>query len=239
MMRTRTAAAAAAAATRYAALFLFAGLGVLPAACGGKDKPAEDATNAFGSGSGNGASDMPPAGDSTPAPSASASSETPAPLGSVFGGGGASTAKDQKTFDAMTASPAAKLDTKGAAGARDALGRKLHALAKKVAPGMAPEGPLARATLKEGERAQMDVTLQQGKCYAIIGTSEKVKDLDLHLMVPPGVMSAQDTTDDESPVIGKPPTPFCEESASASYKLGMYAEKGAGDVVVQVYSKKK
>ena len=238
MMRTRTSAAAA---TRYAALFLFTAIGALPIACGGKDKPAEDATSAFGSASAT--SDMPPTGDSTPAPSASASSDTPAPLGSVFsggsGGGAGSNAKDQKTFDALTAAPAAKLDTKGAAGARDALGRKLQALAKKVAPGMAPEGPLARATLKEGERAQMDVTLQQGKCYAIIGTSEKVKDLDLHLMVPPGVMSAQDTTDDESPVIGKPPTPFCEESASASYKLGMYAEKGAGDVAVQVYSKKK
>ena len=57
-------------------------------------------------------------------------------------------------------------------------------------------------------------------------------------MVPPGEMSAQDTTDDESPVIGKTPAPFCPDAAT-SYKLGVFAEKGAGDAVVQVYSKKK
>jgi hypothetical protein len=214
----------------------FIAMGALPSACGGKDKPAEDATNAFGSASAT--SDMPGAGDTASAPTTSASSDTPAPLGSVFTSGTGGN-KDQKTFDALSAAPAAKLDSKGAGGAKDALGRKLQALAKKMAPGMAPEGPLARATLKEGERAQMDVTLEQGKCYAIVGTSDKVKDLDLQLMVPPGVMSAQDSTDDESPVIGKPPTPFCEESASAAYKLGIYAEKGAGDVAVQIYSKKK
>ena len=223
---------------RFAApllLVLAAPLGALPVACGGKNKSADDATSAFGSASAS--ADM-PASDTAPVASTSASSDTPAPLGSVFSASGGAN-KDQKTFDALSASPAAKLDAKGAAGAKDALGRKLQTLAKKFAAGMAPDGPLARASLKEGDRAQMDVSLEQGKCYAIIGTSDKVKDLDLHLMVPPGVMSAQDTTDDDSPIIGKSPDAFCQDSATASYKLGFYAEKGGGDVAVQVYSKKK
>ena len=63
-------------------------------------------------------------------------------------------------------------------------------------------------------------------------------DLDLHLLVPPGILSAQDTTDDGTPVVGKAPDPVCMMGGtSVTYKLDIFADQGSGDVAVQVYSK--
>jgi hypothetical protein len=219
------------------ALALLASLGVVPAACGGAKKPAEDASEAMGAASAEEKTTAAP-DDSSSAPAASSAAtggDSAPPLGSVFGTGSSS---DQKTFEALSSAPAAKLDKNGAK-ANDALAKKIREQAKKFATGMKAEGAMARATLKEGDRAQMDVSLEQGKCYAIIGAAEAgVTDLDLQLMVAPGVMSAQDPTDDELPMIGKAPNPFCPDSTT-QYKLGLYAEKGGGAAAAQVFSAKK
>jgi hypothetical protein len=67
-----------------------------------------------------------------------------------------------------------------------------------------------------------------------------VKDLDLYLLLPPGILSGQDTTDDNAPVIGGPPQPMCPVATTpVTYKLDVVADQGAGEVAVQLYSKAK
>jgi hypothetical protein len=103
---------------------------------------------------------------------------------------------------------------------------------------MKPEGPLALGSVKEKQHLQTDITLAPGKCYSIVGFSKNVKDLDLYLFVPPGVLSGQDISDDNRPVIGGPPQPMCPVASSPiTYKLDIFADSGGGDVAVQLFSK--
>jgi hypothetical protein len=145
----------------------------------------------------------------------------------------------ERLFDSTSHAPPAALKDKGTAAA-DPLAKGLKDLAKKAAPGMEPDGPLATGTLKEKQNLQTDITLQPGKCYAIVGYSKKVKDLDLYLLLAPGILSGQDTTDDNGPVIGSPTQPMCPVSTiPVTYKLGIVADQGAGEIAVQLYSKPK
>src|SRR5262245_35558022 len=68
-----------------------------------------------------------------------------------------------------------------------AIDAAVKAAAAKVAPKMEPEGQPGRATLAQGERFNMIVTLQPNRCYTIIGYSPTggVTQLDLKLMAPP------------------------------------------------------
>lgn len=143
----------------------------------------------------------------------------------------------QRLFDDTRHASAAVLKLKGATGA-DPLAKGLRELAKRAAPGMQPDGPLATGDIKEKQNVQTDITLQPGKCYAILGFSGKVRDLDLYLLLPPGILSGQDTTDDNVPVIGGPPQPMCPVATTpVTYKLDIVADHGAGEVAVQLYSR--
>jgi hypothetical protein len=218
-------------------------LGMLPcAACGGgRPVEAQSASSAMAS---------PPLASGTAIPSASVpaaraeESTPPVATDSTTAAQRAAvltvdTSTVQRLFDDTTHAPAAVLRAKGATGG-DPLARGLRDLAQRVAPGMDPDGPLATGTLKEKQNLQTDVTLQPGKCYAIVGYSKKVRDLDLYLLLPPGILSGQDTTDDNVPVIGGPPQPMCPvATAPVTYKLGVVADQGAGEVAVQLYSKAK
>ena len=178
-----------------------------------------------------------PVASTPPAPPAdsSASAGAPGPLASVLT---TDPAAVQKLFDDASHAPAASLKAKGVDGG-DPLAKGLRDVAKKAAPGMEPEGPLATGTLKEKQSVQTDVTLQSGKCYTIVGYSKKVKDLDLYLLLS-GILSGQDTTDDSTPVIGASPQPMCPAATTAiTYKLAIVADQGAGEVAVQLYSKSK
>jgi hypothetical protein len=118
----------------------------------------------------------------------------------------------------------------------------LKAIAAKAAPGMEQDGAPIKADLKEGDHAVALVTLQPGKCYTIVGHSPSggVKDLDIKLLAPPFfTMSAgEDKTNDNSPVIGRAPSPLCPAlPLPLAYKIDAFAKKGAGRVIVQTYSK--
>jgi hypothetical protein len=120
----------------------------------------------------------------------------------------------------------------------------LKAHAARVAPGMQPEGDELKQTLTEGQHAVMMVTLQAGKCYAIVGYSAPggVKDLDLNLLAPPLYMTlaGQDLSHNNTPTIGAAPSPMCPVIAfPLQYKLDVYAKSGSGAVAVQLYSKNK
>ncbi len=105
------------------------------------------------------------------------------------------------------------------------------------APGMTAEGPTYTATLAEKGHAKTDVTLRGGRCYVVVGFSRdgQVIDFDLRVWrVPKGTLLGEDFDDDTTPTIGKPP--ICLDT-DAPVLVELFADKGKGDVAVQVYSK--
>jgi hypothetical protein len=233
-MKTRTTA-------NVAAVILLAAAGAIPAvvACGGPkqpDVPSTPSTSAEpAASSAPAASTTPSTGASDSAAAASESASSP-PLTTVLM---TDVSSIQKLYDAaMTGTPATAKD-KGVAG-NDTTAKGIKEAAKKHASGMMPIGPMYTASLKEKTHATADVKLEPGQCYAIVGYGAKLKDLDLHLFLPPGILSGQDTTDDNAPVIGKDPTPMCPSGSMAvTYKLDMFADQGSGDVAAQLYAKSK
>ncbi len=223
-----------------ASLLVLCGLAAMGAApalygCGGGAKPATTAVAPSDT-----ASLPEPAvlatASAAPADSSTTATNDTSPLAQVLT---TDAGQIQKIFQSATTAPAATLKQNGATGA-DALATGIRDAAKKLPAGMQPDGPLAMGSIKEKQHLQTDVTLAPGKCYSIVGYSKKVKDLDLYLLLPPGVLSGQDLTDDNKPVIGGPPQPMCPVSAtSVTYKLDIFADAGSGDVAVQLFSKGK
>ncbi|HEX8794860.1 MAG TPA: hypothetical protein VF765_28130 [Polyangiaceae bacterium] len=220
-------------------LVAFAGVGSLPAlACGGGQKPAETASAPSDT---SVLDQTPPASsaaaapaDSSSAAAAASTDASPSPLAQVLT---TDSGQIQKIYDAASSAPAATLKPDGAKGG-DVLAKGVRDIAKKLPAGMQPDGPLAMGAVKEKQHLQTDITLQPGKCYSIVGYSKKVKDLDLYLLLPPGILSGQDLSDDNKPVIGGQPQPMCPVSQTpVTYKLDIFADQGAGDVAVQLFSK--
>lgn len=209
-------------------------------ACGGgkpADSPASASSapsaGASASASGSEASAAPPPA-SAAAPARASAPPQAAPLGAVLI---TDASVVQKLFDAASASPPATAKAGGASGA-DPLAKGIRDLAKQQATGMEAEGPLQTGTLKEKQHLHADMTLKPGKCYALVGFSTSIKDLDVHLLLPPGILSAQDTTDDNKPVVGKAPDALCPSGATPiTYKVDIFADQGAGDAALQLYSK--
>jgi hypothetical protein len=210
--------------------------GALPAlGCGGGNKPA--ATE--GEPSENTA--LEEKKSTPPASGAAATSEAPSaappettPLAQVLETDSAAIAK---IFDAMSSAPPVTLKEKGLTG-KDPLAAGIKDTSKKLPAGMKPDGPLGTGKLAEKAHLQAEFTMAAGKCYSILGFSPTVKDLDLYLLLPPGILSGQDLTDDNKPIIGGPPQPMCPVSKTpVTYKLDIFADKGAGDIAVQLFSK--
>jgi hypothetical protein len=222
---------------QWIALCAVAAAAVVPAlyGCGGHSKPADTAGEP-GSGASAAEETSPPMALASPPDSSAAVAATPdtSPLAQVL----TTDPKEiQKIFEAANNAPAAVLTPNGAA-AHDLLGKGIRDAARKLPAGMKPDGPLATGSLKEKGQLQTEITLAPGKCYSIIGYSKKVKDLDLYLFLPPGLLSGQDLTDDNTPIIGGPPQPMCPVSPTAvTYKLDIVADSGRGDVAVQLFSK--
>jgi hypothetical protein len=146
-------------------------------------------------------------------------------------------AEVQRIFEAASAAPKAVTKANGVAGPSP-LAKGLREFAKTAAAGMKADGPLITGKLEEKKNVQTAITLKPGKCYAIVGYSNKVTDLDLYLLLAPGILSGQDTTDDSKPVIGKTPDAMCPVAKSAvKYVLDIVADQGAGEIAVQLYSK--
>ena len=128
----------------------------------------------------------------------------------------------------------------------DALEAGLRGQQLRLAPGMTAEGPLLKQTLQQGQHTSMQIPMQQGKCYLILGFSQPggVKDLDLYLLAPPfyNILTAQDATSQNAPVLGAdasaPPRPMCPIwPVPLQYKLEVFAKDGSGGVAVQVFSR--
>jgi hypothetical protein len=216
------------------ALCAFVAAGSVPTllACGGGGKPA--ATPSPQASDSAATEDTSPLTASSSAPAATTPDTSPLAQVLLTDNGQIS-----KLFDAASSAPAATMKPDGATGG-DALSKGVRDAAKKLTAGMQPDGPMAMGSLKEKQHLQAEITLAPGKCYAIVGYSKKVKDLDLYLFLPPGILSAQDLTDDSKPIIGGPPQPMCPLSSTpVTYKLDIFADAGSGEVAVQLYSKGK
>ncbi len=223
-------------------LVVLAIVAAVPVACGGgNDKPVQTAPTATAS-----APPPPPptnsvasTGPVTSAPPAPTASAPPNPLATIL-----TTNPEQiAAMIAAAASAVPALVQPPTAG--DPIEAGIKALAAKHAPGMQPVGGIARGDLSEnGQHVSMMVTLEAGKCYAVIGFSPKdaVKDLDLRLLAPPlyNFMAGEDVTDDNSPVIGKAPNAMCPlVTVPIAYKVDISSQKGAGKAGVQLYAKAK
>ncbi len=217
-------------------------LGALPVACGSK-KPAESA--ALGVSASVGAGSAQPSSGASPSASSSTVAGAPAsasasapPLGSVY------TTDPNQVAALIAAAAAAGSAMMQNGGLGDPAETGLRAAIAKHAPGMAPEGQMAKGTLQEGGHSQFLMTLMPGKCYTIVGFSPsgQIKDLDLNLLAPPffTLLAGQDGMNDNTAVLGKAPQPMCPFIPFAvAYKVDIFAKKGAGAFAVQALSKNK
>jgi hypothetical protein len=210
--------------------------GTTSVACGGGQKPSE---TPVGTTSASASALPPPSSGTAPGGSASASASASS-LSTVLT---TDPNQLQQMFAAAAAAAGALMQSPGAS-TGDPVEAGIRATAGRQAPGMQPEGQIAKGTLQEGGHLSMMVTLSAGKCYSIVGFSPPggVQDLDLHLLAPPlyNILSGEDTTDDNAPVVGKVPSPMCPVVAvPIPYKVDIFAQKGGGAVGVQLYSKAK
>jgi hypothetical protein len=218
-------------------LCVMCGAASLPVACGGgggSGKPAATAPEPSENSALEEKTPPPSAmGSATPQASAAATPDT-TPLAQVLE---ADPKAIQKVFDDMNAAPPAHLKDDGLKKG-DALSKGILDASKKLPAGMKPEGPLVVGNVPQKMHLRTEITLAPGKCYSILGYSATIKDLDLYLLLPPGILSGQDLTDDNKPIIGGPPSPMCPTSqVPVTYKLDIYADKGSGDIAVQLFSK--
>jgi hypothetical protein len=237
---------------RVVPFVVFAAVAVLPLAplaCGGSDKPEAKAGFSFGTaGDGGGppqaANNCPPGAPCPPANCAPgqpcpppAASSAPPPLGSVY-------TNDPNALASLLAAAAAAGSAMlgPAAAMADPAEAGLRAAAAKYAPGMSPEGQVAKGNLAEGGHVGFVANMDPSKCYTVVAFGAGVTDLDVNLLAPPfyNILAGQDGMAGPTAVIGAAPKPMCPiVPLSVPYKIDLYAKKGGGPVAAQVYSKPK
>lgn len=118
----------------------------------------------------------------------------------------------------------------------------LRAAAARYAPGMSPDGQVAKGDLAEGGHVDFIVNMEPTKCYAIVAYGAGIVDLDVNLLAPPlyNFLAGQDGMAGPTAVIGAAPKPMCPVIPLAvPYKVDLHAKKGGGSVAAQLYSKPK
>lgn len=118
----------------------------------------------------------------------------------------------------------------------------LRAAAAQYAPGMSPEGQVAKANMTEGQHVGFVTNMDPSRCYTIIAYGAGVQDMDVNLLAPPlyNFLAAQDGMAGPTAVIGASPKPMCPMiPMSVPWKIDLFAKRGGGSVAAQVYSKPK
>jgi hypothetical protein len=117
----------------------------------------------------------------------------------------------------------------------DALGQKVHALARDLGAGLEPVSPLWHGRLPQGRVRELQAVLKHGRCYRIIGAGgDGVEDLDLLLLDDAGVPERQDSAADAHPVLGLT-DPICPRRPGL-YRIRARMVKGEGPFAVRVFS---
>lgn len=177
-----------------------------------------------------------PATTTAPPPTAAPTAQA-GPLASVF-------TTDPSALAALLASAAAAGSAwlGPATATPDATEAGLRAAAAQYAPGMKPEGEVAKANLTETGHASFTASLDPSKCYAIVAYGSGLADLDVNLLMPPfyNLLAGQDGMTGGTAVIGASPAFICPLVAlPVPYKIDLFAKKGGGPIAAQVYSKPK
>lgn len=120
----------------------------------------------------------------------------------------------------------------------------LRANVQKLAKGFDPDGAPTKATLQQGAKTNVVVTLQPGRCYGIVAVAAPggITDIDMQLMMPPffTVQAGKDTRTDNVALIGGSASPLCPAAMfPVPYRLDVTAKKGSGAIAIQVTSKTK
>ncbi len=230
---------------RTAGIFaLFAFALAVPLACGGNKQDAKasftfdssDAGSTPGCQPGQPCAPPPnqacPPGQACPPPQGSA-----APLATVY------TTDPNALASLLAAAAAAGSAWLGPAAAiADPAEAGLRAAAAQYAPGMSPDGQVAKGNLAEGGHVDFIVNMEPTKCYTIVAYGAGVVDLDVNLLAPPlyNFLAGQDGMAGPTAVIGAAPRPMCPIIPMAvPYKVDLHAKKGGGAVAAQLYSKPK
>ena len=112
----------------------------------------------------------------------------------------------------------------------------------KLAKGMTTDSPPTKGMVQEGNKLEVVVTLQPGRCYSIVAVSAQGTALDMELLMAPFfTMSAGKNSKTGSvALIGGSSNPLCPLAIlPIPYRLDVTAKKGSGPVAVQVLSKTK
>ena len=127
--------------------------------------------------------------------------------------------------------------------AGDATDLAIKAAGAQWAPGMQPEGARSNVQVVEGKDNSISMTLQGGKCYAVVavGATGGVLGLDLQVMLPMVTSpAASDTSAMGVAVAGKGANAICPlVPLPVPYTVRVIARKGSGTVGVQLFSKIK
>jgi hypothetical protein len=241
--------------TRLALVAALAGAALIPVACGGnKPEPNASASFSFGGDAGStpqsgqpcapGQPCPPPPNNCVPgAPCPTANNPpatgTPPPANSACPPGQQCNPLDPNLLAGLLGAASAFLQPMGVG---DPVEMGIKAAAVKYAPGMTPEGQIAKGNVQAGGHVQFIVNMDASHCYTIVGYGAGLQDLDLNLLAPPlyNISAGTDGMAGPTAVIGASPKPLCPAiPVAVPYKVDIYAKAGAGPVGAQVYSKPK
>lgn len=224
---------------------LFAIALAVPLACGGNKQDAK-ASFSFGEGDAGATPGCQPGQPCAPPPGPGAcppGQACPPPAGSAAPLGSVYTTDPNALASLLAAAAAAGSAWLGpAAAVADPAEAGLRAAAAQYAPGMSPDGQVAKGNLAEGGHVDFVVNMEPTKCYTIVAYGAGVTDLDVNLLAPPlyNFLAGQDGMAGPTAVIGAAPRPMCPIIPMAvPYKVDLHAKKGGGPVAAQLYSKPK
>lgn len=122
-----------------------------------------------------------------------------------------------------------------------AAGMILNGLAKQHARGMTPTGQPFAGNFQPGQTLEQALTIQPGKCYAVLGVGVGIQELNVQLVyhqppLPP-VVAAQDKTTGPQAIISGANCYKVLSPIPIAGKVVVTAASGAGVAAAQVYIK--
>lgn len=233
--------------TRFALVVVLGAAAAIPVACGG-NKPSANAGFSLGGDGGSSGSGQPcapgqpcpPANNCAPGqPCPPPTASTAPPANSACPPGQQCSPIDPNLLAGLLGAASAFLSPMGSG---DPVELGIKAAAARYAPGMTPDGQVAKGNVQQGGHVQFIVNMDANHCYTVIGFGAGVLDVDLNLLAPPlyNMSAGTDQMTGPTAVIGAAPKPLCPAIPLAvPYKVDIYAKSGGGAVGAQVYSKAK
>jgi hypothetical protein len=226
---------------------------VMPLACGSK-QPAANASFSFGDDGGAGAAQPCGPGQPCPPPQQQQPQQQPCAPGQPCPPPQQQQPQQQQAQGCPPGQTCNPLDPNVLAGLMgaatawfgqmggDPVDLGIKAAAAKYAPGMSPEGQVAKGNVAQNGHVQFIVNMDAAHCYTIVAFGAGVQDLDVNLLAPPlyNFSAGQDGMAGPTAIIGAAPRPMCPMiPISGPYKVDLYTKVGGGSVGAQVYSKPK